>query len=172
MVSLFQNMINLVSCRKICAPRHVQFQLSVGVTNVWLDSNSIQSVINNTINSQDYINLLLTKTIIKRSKMLLMQQKCHLRYYVNFLISKYISFNQQIHVHNWWIKNVIDGFSRFLNKYISNNSNLSSPKQSKLIISKKRWQHVFWSGSWIIYFNFFCFFSYVPGLYFVSSCMW
>ena len=30
---IFQTMISLVSCRKICAPNHVQVQLSVGVIN-------------------------------------------------------------------------------------------------------------------------------------------
>ena len=33
MISLFQNMRSPVSCRQICAPNHVQFQLSVGLLN-------------------------------------------------------------------------------------------------------------------------------------------
>ena len=33
MVFLFQNMISSVPCRHICAPNHVQFQLSVGLLN-------------------------------------------------------------------------------------------------------------------------------------------
>ena len=45
MVSLFLNMRSLVSCRQICAPNHVQVELSVGVLNGWLDSDSIQPVI-------------------------------------------------------------------------------------------------------------------------------
>ena len=72
MVSLFQNMISLVSCQNICAPNHVQFQLSVGLINGWLDSDSIQPVIHNTINSWYYTNLLWTKRIIKRTKISLM----------------------------------------------------------------------------------------------------
>ena len=67
MVSLFQNMRSLVSCRKICSPNHLQFQLSVVVLNVWLGSDYIQPVIQNTINSWDYMNLLWTKRIIKRT---------------------------------------------------------------------------------------------------------
>ena len=38
MVFLFQNMRSLVSYRKICAPDHVQFQLSVRVLNILLGS--------------------------------------------------------------------------------------------------------------------------------------
>ena len=33
-ISLFQNMRSLVSCQQICAPNHVQVELSVGVLNV------------------------------------------------------------------------------------------------------------------------------------------
>ena len=32
-ISLFQNMRSLVSCQQICAPNHVQVELSVGVLN-------------------------------------------------------------------------------------------------------------------------------------------
>ena len=49
-VSLFQNTRSLVSCQKICAPNHVQVQLSVRVLNELLDSDYIQPVIQNAIN--------------------------------------------------------------------------------------------------------------------------
>ena len=101
MVYLFQNIINLVSYQQIFAPNHLQVQLSVGVINWWLDSDSIQPVIHNTINWWDYMNFLWTKRIIKRIKISSMQRKFHQRYYVNFLISKYLSFNWQIHSRDW-----------------------------------------------------------------------
>ena len=108
MVSLFQNMIILVSCRQICAPNHVQVQLSVGVLNGLLDSDYIQPVIQNTINPWYYMNLLWTIQIIKISQMSSMQQKCHRQYYVNFPMSEYLYFNQQSHTRYQRNKNFID----------------------------------------------------------------
>ena len=64
MVFSFLNMKSLVLFRKICAPNHYQVQLSVGVLNVWLGSDSITLVIHNTINSWDYISLLWPKRIM------------------------------------------------------------------------------------------------------------
>ena len=67
MVSLFQNMINIVSYRQICAPNHVHVQLSVGEITGWLDSYYIQTVIQNTTKSWYYTSLLLTKRITNRT---------------------------------------------------------------------------------------------------------
>ena len=64
MVFLLQNMRSLVSCHNICAPNHIQVQLSTGVLNGWLGSDSIQPVIYNNINSIYYISLLWTKLIM------------------------------------------------------------------------------------------------------------
>ena len=59
MVFLFQNMRILLLCCQICTPNHVQVKLSVGLLNWWLGSYSIQPLIQNTINSLDYMSLLL-----------------------------------------------------------------------------------------------------------------
>ena len=114
MISLFQNMRSIVSCRQICAPNLVQVWLSVRVLNGWLDSDYIQPVIQNTISPWDYMILLWNKRIITsyyrenipqshiklnksvlRGQMSSMQQQYHWRYYVNLLISKYMSCNWQ-----------------------------------------------------------------------------
>ena len=50
MFSLLQNMRILVSCQKICAPNHVDVQLTVVVINGLMDSYSIQLVIQNSTN--------------------------------------------------------------------------------------------------------------------------
>ena len=125
MVSLFQNIWSLVSCQKMCVPKHVQVELSVGVLNVWLYSYSFQPVIHNTIKPWGYMNFLWTKRITKRSKMSSMQKKCHQGYYVNLLIPGYLSFSLKIHTRNWWNKHAINGFSWLIsNQYISNISNI------------------------------------------------
>ena len=110
MVFLFQNIRSLVSWRQICAPKHVQVQLPVVVLNGWQDSDYVQPVIKNTINSWCYMNLLWTKRIMKRSKISLMQQNFHQRYYVNFLISEFPYCNRQNHARNWWNENFIKSF--------------------------------------------------------------
>ena len=144
MVYLFQNMRSIMSCQKICAPNHVQLQLSVGVLNGLLDSDYIQPVIQNTINSLDFMNLFWTKPITKRTKMSLMQQKCHQWYYVNFFIYEYLSFNWKIHGHNRWNKDVIDGyFLDFSNKYISNISNIYNPNENMSIESQIKCDNMF-----------------------------
>ena len=51
MLFLFQNIRIIVSYQQICASNHVQVQLSDGVLNGGLVSDSIQPVIQNTINS-------------------------------------------------------------------------------------------------------------------------
>ena len=50
MVFVLPTMISIVSCRQLCAPNHVQVQLSVGLLNGLLGSFSIQPVIQNNIN--------------------------------------------------------------------------------------------------------------------------
>ena len=65
MVSLFQNMRSLVQYRQICAPNYLQVQLSIGVIYGWLESDYIQRVIQNTINTWYYMSLLWTKQTIK-----------------------------------------------------------------------------------------------------------
>ena len=173
MVFLFINMRSLVSCRKICAPNHFQFQLSVGVLNGLLDPDNTQPVIHNTINSWDYMNLLWTKRIIKRTKMSPMQWICHRRYHVNILIYVYLSFNLQIHARDRQKKyHQQIFFSMFKIKNLKYLKYLQSERKYELSISKKMWQHVYRSGSRIKCFHLFIFISYVPGLYFVSSLMW
>ena len=103
--------------------------------------------------------LLWTKFIIKRTKMSLMQKQFHQLYCFNFLISEYLSFNQQSHSHYKWNKNIIDGsFSRFFkSKYLKYIKYIHSEQKYELSISNKMWQHVFRSGSRIIYFHIFVF---------------
>ena len=47
--ALFSNIRSLVSCHQICAPNHVQVQLSARVLNGCLGSDSIHTVIYNNI---------------------------------------------------------------------------------------------------------------------------
>ena len=54
-------MRSLVYCRQICAPDHVQVQISVVVLNGWMGSDYIQTVIHNTIKSWNFISFLWTK---------------------------------------------------------------------------------------------------------------
>ena len=54
MVFLFPNMKIIVSFWKIFAPNHVQVQLSFILLNLWPGSDSIHSVIQNTITSWYY----------------------------------------------------------------------------------------------------------------------
>ena len=135
-----------------------------------MDSDYIQLVIQNTINSWYYMSFLWTKQIIKRTKMSLMQKCFHQRYYVNFLVSEYLSFNLQSHAPDWWEKNVIDGyFPDFSNQNISNiynpNKNLSLAFQTKCEIMFSDLgvgSYIFTScfsqlRTWFI----FCFFPYV-----------
>ena len=170
MVYFFQNIRSLLSFRHICAPKHVQLQLSVGVINGWMDLDSIQLVMQNTINSWYHMSFMWTKQIIKRTKMSLMHKCFHQRYYVNFLVSEYLSFNLQSHAPDWWEKNVIDGyFPDFSNQNISNiynpNKNLSLAFQTKCEIMFSDLgvgSYIFTScfsqlRTWFI----FCFFSYV-----------
>ena len=113
--------------------------------------------------STNEITWLLTKRIIKRSKMSLMKQKCHWRYCVNFLISKCTSLNWQSHTFNRWIENFIDGFYRFLNQYISNISNIYNSNVNMSLASQTKCDNMISDpgvGSYIFTFPP----SYVPGL--------
>ena len=113
-------------------------------------------MIYNTINTWDYMKLLWTKRIIMRSKLSSIYQKYDWRYYINFLISEYLYFNRQIHAHDWWNKNAIDGFSRFFKSiYLKYLKYLQSEREYELSISNKMWQRVFISGGGIIYFHIF-----------------
>ena len=87
-----------------------------------------------------------------------MEQKWHQQCCVYFFISEYLSFHRQIHACGQWNEIFIDRFSQFSNHYISY---LQSEHKYELSISNKMWQHVFRSGSQIIYFHSL-FFSYVP----------
>ena len=61
MVFLLRTMISLMSYSNICAPNHVQVQLSVGLINRLLDSFSTQPKIQKNINSWYYMSLLKIK---------------------------------------------------------------------------------------------------------------
>ena len=106
----------------------------------------------------------------------LMKLKCHWRYYINILISIYLSFNWKERLaidkagSQSMKRNVIDKFYLiFKSWYLKYIKYLESERKFELSISKEMWQHVFRSvvGSYI-----FTFLGYVPGLYFVSSRMW
>ena len=138
-----------------------------------MDSDYIQLVIQNTINSWYYMSFLWTKQIIKRTKMSLMQKCFHQRYYVNFLVSEYISFNLLRHAPDWWGENVINGnFSWFFkSKYLKYLRYIQSKQKSELSISNKLWNHVFRSGSWIIYFHILFFsVTYLVYILFLLVC--
>ena len=173
MVYLFQNTRSLVSCRKIYAPNHAKVKLSVEVINGQLDSDYIQPLIQNTINSWDWMNLLWTKWMIKISKISLMQEKRHQRYYGNFLVSENLSFNLQSYAGDQWDENFIYG------SFIDFKINISQTSQISTIRTKIWVYHLkrnvitcFQIRESDHKFSLFCFLSYVPGLYFVSSCMW
>ena len=115
-----------------------------------------------TIDTEHYqlmiLNVFLNKQIIKRDKILLIQRKCHWQYFVYFLISEYVSFNQQIHARDRWNENVIDGFSQFFESiYLKYLEPLQYERKYEISISNKIWQHVFRSGSRMIYFHIFVF---------------
>ena len=86
-----------------------------------------------------------------------MQQKCHPRSYINFLIFKYLSFNWKIHARYQWEKNVIDeSFYQILKpKYLKCLKYLKSEKKSEPSISNKMGQNVSDSGVGSYIFNFF-----------------
>ena len=91
--------------RLIIGPEHGLVHISAGVLNGWLDSDFIQLVRHNTINSWYYINSLWNKWIfdtiycahlrvnLNKSGASSMEQKFHRRYYINILVSGYLSFN-------------------------------------------------------------------------------
>ena len=124
-----------------------------------MDSYFVLPVIQNTIKSWYYMNLFWTRRIIKRTNISLMHQKYHQRYYINFLMSEYLSFNWQNHTCYWWNEKVVDGsISRFFKSiYLKYVKFLQSGRKSELSISNKMGQHVFRYRSMIIYsLHFFC----------------
>ena len=98
-----------------------------------------------------HINL---NTVGSRDKVSSMQQKCHRWYYVNTLISEYLSCNRQgwLAIDGTWLRPMERKCHRqvlsiFLNHDISNISNLcKSERKFELIISNEMWQYFFIPG--------------------------
>ena len=114
MIFLFQNIISLVSCQHICAPNHVQVQLSVRLINVWMCSDYIQPGIHNTINSWDYMGFLwikwTTKSALCNPVLLKRVYYAILRYWYN--IKRIYLFLNKVGLHDQnfyqYNKNIID----------------------------------------------------------------
>ena len=193
MVFLFQNMISLVPCRKICAPNHVQVQLSVRVINGWLGSDYIQPVIQNTINSRDYMSLLWNKLLlgcvyvyyvlltyqgehIIQSHLILNNvvscaQKCHWYNKNVILISEYLSHDWQITLprvnkNTVLFYTAVLFFPTFESIYLKYLKSLQSGK-TLILASQTICDHMFSDPK--SDHNFFS--SFVPGLY-ISSLVW
>ena len=174
MVSLLQNMRSIVSCRYICAPNHVWFQPSFKVINIWLDSDSIQIDIHNTINSWYYMSFLLTKRIIKRTHYVFTSNwirpdrvlKFHWWYCVHFYVSKYLSYNRQSTLTIDGTKTSSTVFLDFFNQYIPNISNINPNENMSLAYQTKCddmfsdpesdhiFSHFFLSVTYLVYFLF------------------
>ena len=72
-----------------------------------------------------------------------MQQKYHQRYYVNLLIYKYISCNQQGRIAIDGTKTPLTGFIDFDNHYIPNISNLYNPNVNMSLASQTKCDNMF-----------------------------
>ena len=171
MVYLFQNMRSLVSFRKICAPKHIQVQLSVGITNGWPDSDYIWPLIQNTINSWDYMIFLWTEWIIKITQISYVQWKFNQRYYVNFLISEYLQFNRQVHASIWWSKNIIEGtFSQIYNQNILSITNIYYQNKTPIISSETKCEDTFSDPGVGSYVSIFFSVTYLVYILFLIVC--
>ena len=101
-------------------------------------------------------------------QMLLMQYNFNLRYYVNYLISEYIScdLKSMLVINGTKISSMV--FLYFLIN-ISQAYQISTIQTEYELSIQKKCNNMFQIRSWIIYFNIF---SYVPGLYILYYFMW
>ena len=105
-----------------------------------------------------------------------MEQKCHWWYYINIPVSGFLSFNwkKRLAINKAGSRSmkrkryrqVISYFQITIPQFFKS---LESERKFELSISNEMWQRVFISG---VRSYIFIFIGYIPGLYFVSSCMW
>ena len=105
-------------------------------------------------------------------KMSSMQKKWHWRYYINFLISEYLSYNQQntLAIDGMKISSMV--FIDFESKYLKYLKSLQYEQKSELRISNEMWKYVFRSDpeSDQIYFTFSFSVTYMVYILFLIVC--
>ena len=192
MVSLFQNMISLVSCQHIYVPNHVWVQLSVGVMNGWMGYIYTHTVIPNTINSWSYMSLVWLNNIkgsALRDLALLVSQSSYLRFYERARITWSIKFTDntrnvteneflysfqyisQYLPHDWQSRSHVSSTIQFLFYYVQIHIYTISILRTKVRAYHLKLYVTTCFQILILDYNLrvFC---YLIGLYFVSSHMW
>ena len=103
--------------------------------------------------------------------MLLMQRKCHRRYYVNLLIYEYISYGKQGMLAINGTKISSTGFINILNQYISNISNLYNPEENLRLASQTKCDIMFSYLKSDYIFSHFCFsVTHLVYIFFIIVC--